>query len=84
MFKRNYHLYNLLMSLFILAGSCLYRKRDFFVAKPCTALPFLSRTTAWTTMERNILNLQRLKNKLKAYLITNITMTFFKTGLSCP
>lgn len=26
----------------------------------------------------------RLKNKLKAYPITTITMTFFKTGLSCP
>lgn len=26
----------------------------------------------------------RLKNKLKTYPITSITMTFFKTRLSCP
>lgn len=26
----------------------------------------------------------RLKNKLKAYPITSVTMNFFETGLSCP
>lgn len=86
--KRHDHLYHLPQSLFILAGSCLYRKRVFFhyEALHSFATPFQNNCMEHDggKLSQPAVKKIRLKNKLKAYPITSKTMTFFKTGLSCP